>query len=192
MEDVEFRQKLQRYKDTVYRIAYTYLRNQADAEDVSQDTFLKLYLREVPFPDDGAEKAWLICVTINACHNLRRSVWHKNRAEMPADIAERLTTPAETALYAAVFSLPEKYRVVVLLYYYEEYSVKEIAQITGRNLSTIQTQLERARKKLKLKLEQKGGFYYGQEAISTAHGTDSDAGVLRTKDSGTNPTAGCL
>ena len=54
MEDVEFRQKLQRYKDTVYRIAYTYLRNQADAEDVSQDTFLKLYLREVPFPDDGA------------------------------------------------------------------------------------------------------------------------------------------
>lgn len=104
MEDVEFRQKLQRYKDTVYRIAYTYLRNQADAEDVSQDTFLKLYLREVPFPDDGAEKAWLIRVTINACHNLRRSVWHKNRAEMPADIAERLTTPAETALYAAVFS----------------------------------------------------------------------------------------
>ena len=73
MDEDVFRGKLKQYKDTVYRIAFTYLRNQADAEDVAQETFLKFYLREKPFPDVGSEKAWLIRVTLNACHNLRRS-----------------------------------------------------------------------------------------------------------------------
>ena len=83
MDEDVFRGKLKQYKDTVYRIAFTYLRNQADAEDVAQETFLKFYLREKPFPDVGSEKAWLIRVTLNACHNLRRSVWFQNRAELP-------------------------------------------------------------------------------------------------------------
>lgn len=67
MERIEFSHKLKQYKDTVYRIAYTYLQNRADAEDVAQETFLKLYLRKDSFPDEGTEKAWLIRVTINAC-----------------------------------------------------------------------------------------------------------------------------
>lgn len=175
MDDAEFGQKLKQYKDTVYRIAYTYLQNRADAEDVAQETFLKFYLRKDAFADDGVEKAWLIRVTMNACHNLYRSVWQKNRTEMPDEIPEPFASPADNMLYTAVFSLPEKYRIVVLLYYYEEYSVKEIAQITGRNPSTIQTHLERARKKLKAILEQKGGFHYGQTTIQTCHGTDSNA-----------------
>ena len=61
MDEAAFRIKLKQYKDTVYRIAYTYLQNTADAEDISQETFLKFYLRETPFPDEGSEKAWLIC-----------------------------------------------------------------------------------------------------------------------------------
>ncbi len=173
VEEAEFLRKLKQYKDTVYRVAYTYLRNKADAEDVAQDTFLKFYLRQDPFPNDGVEKAWLIRVTINACHNLRRSVWFRNRTELPEEPAVEFSYPAENALYAAVFSLPDKYRVLVLLYYYEEYSVKEIAQITGRNPSTIQTQLARARKKLKIVLEQEGAFHYGQTNIQTSHGSDS-------------------
>lgn len=174
MDEVQFRQKLSQYKDTVYRIAYAYLRNRADAEDVAQETFLKLYTSDKVFPDEGTEKAWLIRVTMNACHNLRRSVWYRNRVEMPEELSELSFTPKESALYAAVFSLPDKYRVVILLYYYEEYSVGEIAEITGRNPSTIQTQLQRARKRLKMLLEQKGGFHYGQTAIQTCHGTDSN------------------
>lgn len=129
MDEDVFRGKLKQYKDTVYRIAFTYLRNQADAEDVAQETFLKFYLREKPFPDVGSEKAWLIRVTLNACHNLRRSVWFQNRAELPENLATAFETPQDNALYAAVFSLPEKYRVVILLYYYEEYSVQEISEM---------------------------------------------------------------
>ena len=72
MDEDVFRGKLKQYKDTVYRIAFTYLRNQADAEDVAQETFLKFYLREKPFPDVGSEKAWLIRVTLNACHKIWR------------------------------------------------------------------------------------------------------------------------
>ena len=117
MDEAAFRIKLKQYKDTVYRIAYTYLQNTADAEDISQETFLKFYLRETPFPDEGSEKAWLIRVTINACHDLRRSVWSRNRTELPENLADSFETPQDNALYAAVFSLPEKYRVVVLLYY---------------------------------------------------------------------------
>ena len=97
-----------------------------------------------------------------------------NRAELPENLATAFETPQDNALYAAVFSLPEKYRVVILLYYYEEYSVQEISEMLQRNPSTIQTQLERARKKLKALLEQKGGFHYGQTAIQAAHGTNSD------------------
>lgn len=178
MEEDKFRQKLRQYGDTVYRVAYTYLQNKADAEDVAQETFLKLYLREQGFSEEGQEKAWLIRVTLNACHNLRRSVWFRNRTELPEELPVMLETPQESALYAAVFALPEKYRIVILLYYYEEYSIQEISQIIGRNSSTIQTQLARARKKLKGMLEQKGGFYYGQRTIQTCHGTNSDAGGL--------------
>lgn len=76
MDKSTFQQKLQQYKDMVYRIAYTYLRNTADAEDVSQETFLKFYQLSKPFTDAGLEKAWLIRVTLNACHNLRKSVWY--------------------------------------------------------------------------------------------------------------------
>ena len=97
-----------------------------------------------------------------------------HRAELPENLATAFETPQDNALYAAVFSLPEKYRVVILLYYYEEYSVQEISEMLQRNPSTIQTQLERARKKLKALLEQKGGFHYGQTAIQAAHGTNSD------------------
>ncbi|MCD7960243.1 MAG: RNA polymerase subunit sigma-24 [Ruminococcus sp.] len=77
MDKTEFTNKLKQYKNTVYRVALIYLRNQADAEDVSQETFLKFYLHNEPFSSEDMEKAWLIRVTLNACHNLHRSVWKK-------------------------------------------------------------------------------------------------------------------
>ena len=99
--------------------------------------------------DAGLEKAWLIRVTLNACHNLRKSVWYNRRADYK-EIPELFSDPTDNLLYEEVFALPERYRIVILLYYYEEYSIQEIADLTGRKISTIQTQLARARKKLKL------------------------------------------
>lgn len=165
-----FQQKFHKYKDMVYRIAYTYLKNTTDAEDISQETFLKFYKLENEFTDENIEKAWLIRVTINACHNIKKSIWNSRRVEM-TDTQTKITfyEQEESELYEAVFSLPDKYRMVVLLYYYEEYSIQEISDLTGRKISTIQTQLDRARKKLKLKLSEKGRNSYEQRKIQTGY-----------------------
>ncbi|MBQ8514695.1 MAG: RNA polymerase sigma factor [Ruminococcus sp.] len=179
MNPEELKDKLTRYKDMVYRIAYTYLHSTADAEDISQETFLKLYLRKEPFPDAESEKAWLIRVTLNACCNLKKSFWQRMRSDMPEQMPGTIAESVEESkLYHAVFALPEKYRVVILLYYYEEYSVREIAAITGRNESTVQTQLERGRKRLRKQLEQQGGFYYGKRHISEHDGTHKNVQLL--------------
>lgn len=175
MEKALFQQKLTQYKDMVYRVAFTYLRNTADAEDISQETFLKLYKQSMPFADEGMEKAWLIRVTINACHNLRKSAWYSRRAELPEQMLVSFSDPADSVLYQEVFALPERYRVVVLLYYYEEYSIQEIANLTGRKVSTIQTQLDRARKKLKLALTEQRRDSYEQRALQADYGTHSNA-----------------
>ena len=155
MTHEEFREKLSRHKDMVYRIAYTYLKNRTDAEDISQETFLKLYLREEPFRDAESEKAWLIRVTLNACCNLKKSFWQSKRDDMPERLpsAEKFTVE-ESRLYHAVFSLPEKYRVVIHLYYYEEYSTREIASIMGKNENTVSAYLSRGRRKLREYLDQ--------------------------------------
>ncbi|MGN1224254.1 MAG: RNA polymerase sigma factor [Ruminococcus sp.] len=174
METSLFQKKLTQYKDMVYRIAYTYLRNQADAEDISQETFLKFYQLSKPFSDAGMEKAWLIRVTINACHNLKKSTWYSRRAASK-EIPELFTDPTDSLLYEEVFALPERYRVVILLYYYEEYSIQEIADLTGRNISTIQTQLARARKKLKLALTEQGRESYEQGTLQTGYESHSNA-----------------
>ena len=97
MDKSTFQQKLQQYKDMVYRIAYTYLRNTADAEDVSQETFLKFYQLSKPFTDAGLEKAWLIRVTLNACHNLRKSVWYNRRADYK-EIPELFSDPTDNPM----------------------------------------------------------------------------------------------
>lgn len=179
MDKNDFQDRLSLYKDMVYRIAFTYLRNKADAEDISQDTFLKLYLREEEFKDAESEKAWLIRVTLNACCNLKKSFWQGRRDDMPENMPSSETfTTEESRLYHAVFDLPDKYRVVILLYYYEEYSVKEISSITGTNPSTVQTRLDRGRKRLKKQLEKQGGFYYGEESISEYNVAHKNAGLL--------------
>ncbi|MCC8111284.1 MAG: sigma-70 family RNA polymerase sigma factor [Ruminococcus sp.] len=100
----------------------------------------------------------------------------KNRVDMPENLATDFDDPTDTALYQAVLSLPEKYRIVILLYYYEEYSIQEISKILSRNPSTIQTQLARAREKLHIRLEheKKGGFYYGETEIATYHESNSN------------------
>lgn len=140
-----------KYKNAVYRMAFAYCKNKADAEDIMQETFIKLFTADIRFEDSDKEKSWLLKVTVNKCKDMFRSLRYKySLTAIPLEEASLVyETPEENEVYHAVMSLPTKYRLVIHLYYYEDYSVKEISRITGNNESAVQTQLYRARKKLK-------------------------------------------
>ena len=147
-----------RYKDMVYRIAFAQCPCRQDAEDVFQDVFLKLYNFNGDFSDEEHLKSWLIRVTLNCCKLLRRSAWFRKRMEFADNIAETDTAYSEEnaaaeAVIAAVRALPEKYRPIVEMYYYEEMSCAEIAAALKMNEATVRTRLKRAREKLKKELE---------------------------------------
>ena len=152
MTDQQFVPLAQRYMDTIFRIAYSYLRSQADADDVTQDVLIQLYKTETAFESDDHLKHWLIRVTVNRCKNIFRSPWRK--VENIADYENSLTfeAPEHRELFDAVMALDKRYRLPVLLYYYEGYSQKEIAGLLGVPEETIRTRLFRARGKLKTTL----------------------------------------
>ena len=142
-----------RYQDIVYRIAFTSCRNIADAQDITQEVFVR-YLNKTPaIVSEEHLKAWLIRVTVNVSKNLLRSAWHKTTVPFDEQETPYIEEPSGTDTYHAVLSLPEKYRSVVMLYYFEDYSVREVAHILRRTETSIQTQLQRARVMLKSKLE---------------------------------------
>ena len=151
-------EELERYiglfHGTVYRLAFSYLKNHADAEDITQESFLRLYKFDGGFVSDENCKAWLIRVTINLSKNLIRSGWFTKRAELDENIS--CESKEDTELLESVLSLPPKYRVIIHLYYYEGYSVKEIADITGATVTAVTTRLARAREKLKVLLQKEG------------------------------------
>lgn len=143
-----------RYSSSVYRMAFMYCKNSADAEDITQETFISRFQTDAVFLDEKAEKAWLMRVAANKCKNMLQSAryrfWcHSVPLEDAGFIYE---APEENTVFHAVMDLPAKYRLVIHLYYYEGYSVKEIAKITSRSDTAVQTQLYRARKLLKEKL----------------------------------------
>lgn len=152
MTDQQFVPLAQRYMDTIFRIAYSYLRSQADADDVTQDVLIQLYKTDTAFESDDHLKHWLIRVTVNRCKNIFRSPWRK--VEDIADYENSLTfeAPEHRELFDAVMALDKRYRLPVLLYYYEGYSQKEIAGLLGVPEETIRTRLFRARGKLKTTL----------------------------------------
>lgn len=138
------------YLDDVYRVALSGCRNYADAEDVVQNTFVKLWERQEPFEDMEHVRKWLIRVAVNECHSLWRTPWMKKTAYLEELKKEPSFSMGERSeLFYAVLNLPVKYRQVVHLYYFEEYSVKEIAKLVKLSETAVQTRLLRARKKLK-------------------------------------------
>lgn len=143
---------IREHADIIYRIALHNLKNPADAEDIFQDVCLTLLTKNAPLFDDVHIKNWLIRVTINKCKNLLKSSWQRNRDSLDA-VAD---TPAEVSqsIPELVYSLPKKYRNIIYLYYYEEYTVAEIAEILKENKNTVNSKLQRARKKLKEILEE--------------------------------------
>lgn len=148
---------VQTYADTIMRICYTYLHSTADAEDICQDTLIKLISHTKPFSSAEHERAWVIRVTINACKDMLRRT---NAHEIVAlDTISDVTEPNETethnqaqAVLDAVMSLPLLYREVIYLRYYEGYSIRDIARVLGVSEDAVSQRLSRARKQLKPKL----------------------------------------
>lgn len=144
----------QRYIDTVYRVALNYIKSPADADDITQNVFLKLLQEKKPFDSDDHVKHWLIRVTVNECKNLVRSRWW--RAESFEEYAGTLVfdNQAQSDLFQMVMALPRKYRLPIYLHYYEEYSTQEIGQLLKLPKNTVCTQLKRGRELLKESLQE--------------------------------------
>lgn len=137
------------YSDTVRRICMVHLKNHADTEDIFQTVFLKYVLSSAVFENEEHEKAWFIRVTVNACKDLLKSFFRSRT--VPLD--ELLDEPADLSaehreVWGAVLALPEKYRDIVFLHYYEGYTAPEIGKILGKNVNTVYTLLTRSKKLL--------------------------------------------
>lgn len=151
--DCDFIQKaLQTYADMVVRIAFQNLRNQADAEDVLQEVFIRLLCSDTAFENDEHLKAWLIRVTINRCRDIARSAWLRKTVELN-EACDYAFDEEDRRLWDDLRTLPPPYRNILYLYYFEGYALHEIAELTGESINTVNSRLQRARKKLKLVLE---------------------------------------
>lgn len=143
------------YGTSIVRIAFTFVKNLSDAEDIAQDVFLSYVQKSPVLNDEGHEKAWLIRVAINKCKDYLKSAWKKHVIPLPDDLSY---LPSEDLmLLKTVLELDEKYRLPIYLYYFDDFSIKEIAKMLNTNPSTIGTRLERGRRIMKNKL---GDDYY--------------------------------
>ncbi len=145
----------ERYQDNLYAAAFHVCRNAQDAEDAVQDTFIQYYSTQKEFDDEQHIRAWLIRVAINKAKNMNRTFWKKNRVTLE-DYMESLTfeTPESQELFETVMSLPLKYRIVIHLFYFEDYAVREIADILNVSESNVKVRLSRGRSLLKEKLKE--------------------------------------
>lgn len=139
----------------LYAIAFNICRNQQDAEDVVQDTFIQYHTYKKEFDTEEHIRAWLIRVAINKAKNITRSFWHRNKCNLEEYI-ETLTfeTPESETLFDTVMKLPEKYRIVLHLFYYEDYTTQEISDILHLSVSNVKTRLSRGRALLKETLKE--------------------------------------
>jgi RNA polymerase sigma-70 factor (ECF subfamily) len=149
---------LEKYSDMVRRICFLYLQNSADVDDVFQDVFLKILKKKTPFESCEHERAWLTVATINRCKDVLKSFWRKNTVTIEG-MEVSFEDKAESELMEVVISLPKKYKEVIYLYYYEGYTVPEIAMLLHKNENSIYSQLHRARLLIKQKLRGKEHEY---------------------------------
>lgn len=145
MSEAEFDAALAQYGDTVYRLAFAYTRNRADADDVFQEVFLRYFRRAPAFETEEHRKAWLLRVTINRAKSCLSKMPHE--PQETADAAP-FSAPESLELHEALLRLAPKYRTVIHLFYYEGYTAEEIGALLHRKPATVRTQLTRARRRL--------------------------------------------
>lgn len=158
MSDEFKQQMIKKHFNTVYRLALLKTKNSHTADDVLQEVFLRFLKTDKPFESDEHVKFWLIRVTVNCSNSMLSSSWFKKTVSLPETLA--FFNPEESDLYLTVAKLPQKYRTVIHLYYYEDYSVKEIANALKIKESTVKSQLKRGREKLKTMLEKEVDYEF--------------------------------
>lgn len=159
-------QTIEQYSPMVYRLAYSLVKSKYDAEDIHQEVFVRYITKKPDFESSEHEKAWFIRVTTNLCKNWWKTAWKRkviSLTELAEDYGEcgeteeGVNAPGggqhygmteESTIVKIVKKLPQKYRVVIHLFYYEELSIEEIARVLDRKPSAVRTQLTRARRKL--------------------------------------------
>lgn len=148
-EHDEFTRAAREYAPLIYRVAFGYLRSAQDAEDVSQNVLIKLYRRSRGFDSVEHMKYWLVRVTVNECRRALRSPRYR---ELPLEELAQTAVfdePEQGELFGEVMGMDKKYRAVLLLYYYADYSTAEIAPMLNVPAATVRTRLARARERLK-------------------------------------------
>ncbi|MCL6456665.1 MAG: sigma-70 family RNA polymerase sigma factor [Gorillibacterium sp.] len=143
---------LAKYANMVYRLALFQTKNKADADDIFQEVFVRYISHRKPFASEEHQKAWLITVTINCSRKLFSSAWFRRTVPLPDSL--QFNTKEKGDVFEAVLELPRKYRTVIHLFYYEDYSVNQIASLLSSRETTVKSQLFRARKMLKDKLKE--------------------------------------
>lgn len=140
---------METYKDHIFAAAFNICKNAADADDIVQETMLAYHISDKEFEDAEHIRAWVLRVAINKAKNINHSFWRRNKVPLE-EYMETLCFPEQEAeqLFEEVMHLPEKYRIVLHLFYYEDYSVKEIAGILRQSESNIKVRLSRGRRML--------------------------------------------
>ena len=144
-----------KYGDSVFRAAFSICRDRADADDVTQNTFVKYHCQQREFAGEDHVRAWLLRVAINQAKDLAACFWRRNRTPWQDYLASLPPAPPEEGrLLEAVLSLPQRYRAVLHLFYYEDYSIREIGQTLGLGESAVKSRLSRGRRLLKNMLQE--------------------------------------
>ena len=161
MREAEFERLIGLYSSAVFRTAYCRTGNAADAEDIMQEAFLRLYTSELSFENDEHIKAWLIRTTVNLGKNLLKSGWYRYSEPITAETMEKPSKTEqiyEDGILPLIMKLKPKNRLALYLRYYEDYSIKEIAAVLCEKESAVTSRLLRARKQLKALIIKEGVY----------------------------------
>ena len=151
-----FRSCFEHYSRTVYAVAFSMMKNSADANDIMQEVFLKFYQNMDKLTDEAHIRPWLITVTVNTCRNTLRSGWFSKTiaCDISAEGSYEESFGEKSELFYAVMNLPEKERIPIHLFYYEGCSTSEIAKLLKMKESTVRVRIMRGREKLKKLLKE--------------------------------------
>lgn len=162
--DIEFQRIYNLIKNDIIRLAYAYTKNISDSEDITQEVFIKLYENMNKFINETDEnvKKWCIKVTVNKCKNLFISSWKKKVRLLFEFNDNKLSNNRQINedLNDFLFRLPDKYRIVLVLYFYEGYKIQEIATILNKKESTIKQHLKRGKEQLEKILKEEGDYEF--------------------------------